>query len=88
MLIAELISPGSSEVSTDKTVKYLFRTETGKEFETVYIPDNKRNTVCVSTQSGCRMGCSFCVTARYGFQGNLTAGEIVNQIIVFLMQKK
>lgn len=73
--------PVASEVSIDKTVKYLFRTETGKEFETVYIPDNKRNTICVSTQSGCRMGCQFCVTARYGFRGNLSAGEIINQII-------
>jgi 23S rRNA (adenine2503-C2)-methyltransferase len=73
--------PLSAEVSIDRSVKYLFRSETGKEFETVYIPDNKRNTVCVSTQSGCRMGCSFCVTARYGFRGNLTAGEIVNQIL-------
>jgi 23S rRNA (adenine2503-C2)-methyltransferase len=73
--------PLSSEVSADKSAKYLFRTETGKEFETVYIPDIKRNTVCVSTQSGCRMGCSFCVTGRYGFRGNLSAGEIVNQII-------
>lgn len=76
-----IFMPVASEVSVDKSVKYLFRTETGKEFETVYIPDNKRNTVCVSTQSGCRMGCKFCVTARYGFKGNLSAGEIVNQII-------
>ena len=76
-----IYSPLSSEVSEDKSVKYLFRSETGKEFETVYIPDNKRNTVCVSTQSGCRMGCSFCVTGRYGYKGNLTAGEIVNQIL-------
>jgi 23S rRNA (adenine2503-C2)-methyltransferase len=74
-------SPLYSEVSNDKSVKYLFHTESGKEFETVYIPDNKRNTVCVSTQSGCRMGCSFCATAKYGFRGNLTAGEIINQII-------
>lgn len=73
--------PLDIEISADKSVKYLFRTEDGKEFETVYIPGNKRNTVCVSTQSGCRMGCSFCVTGRYGFRGNLTAGEIVNQII-------
>ena len=79
--ISGIYSPLAAEVSVDKSVKYLFRTETGKEFETVYIPDNKRNTVCVSTQSGCRMGCSFCVTARYGFRGNLTAGEIVNQIL-------
>ncbi|MGC1391294.1 MAG: 23S rRNA (adenine(2503)-C(2))-methyltransferase RlmN [Bacteroidales bacterium] len=73
--------PQASAVSTDKSVKYLFSTESGKEFETVYIPDKKRNTVCVSTQSGCKMGCSFCFTGRYGFRGNLTAGEIVNQII-------
>jgi 23S rRNA (adenine2503-C2)-methyltransferase len=73
--------PLNLEVSADESVKYLFRTEDGKEFETIYIPDDKRNTVCVSTQSGCRMGCSFCVTGRYGFRGNLTAGEIVNQII-------
>ena len=79
--VSGIYLPLASEVSVDKSVKYLFRTETGKEFETVYIPDNKRNTVCVSTQSGCRMGCSFCVTARYGFRGSLTAGEIVNQII-------
>jgi 23S rRNA (adenine2503-C2)-methyltransferase len=76
-----IYKPVAFEVSADKTVKYLFRTDSGKEFETVYIPDNKRNTVCVSTQSGCRMGCPFCVTARYGFRGNLTAGEIVNQIL-------
>lgn len=73
--------PVSFEKSTDKTVKYLFRTDAGKEFETVFIPDNKRNTVCVSTQSGCRMGCYFCETAKYGFRGNLSAGEIVNQVI-------
>jgi 23S rRNA (adenine2503-C2)-methyltransferase len=73
--------PVRSEKSIDKSIKYLFKTETGKEFETVYIPDNKRNTVCVSTQSGCRMGCPFCVTARYGFRGNLSAGDIVNQLI-------
>jgi 23S rRNA (adenine2503-C2)-methyltransferase len=76
-----IFQPVASEVSEDKTVKYLFKTEKGKEYETVYIPDNKRNTVCVSTQSGCRMGCPFCATARYGFHGNLSAGEIVNQII-------
>jgi 23S rRNA (adenine2503-C2)-methyltransferase len=73
--------PVYSENSVDETVKYLFRTESGKEFETVYIPDNKRNTVCVSTQAGCRMGCKFCATAGYGYHGQLTAGEIVSQVI-------
>jgi 23S rRNA (adenine2503-C2)-methyltransferase len=78
---AAILQPLTYEVSKDKTVKYLFRTESGKEFETVYIPDNKRNTVCVSTQSGCRMGCPLCVTGRYGFHGNLTAGEIISQVL-------
>lgn len=76
-----IFQPAAYEISADKTVKYLFRTDTGKEYETVYIPDAKRNTICVSTQSGCRMGCRFCATARYGFRGNLTAGEIINQVI-------
>jgi 23S rRNA (adenine2503-C2)-methyltransferase len=43
--------------------------------------DGKRNTVCVSSQSGCRMGCPFCATGRYGFRGNLSAGDIINQVI-------
>ncbi len=79
--IGGIFPPVASELSADGTIKYLFRTADGKLFESVYIPDNKRNTVCVSTQSGCRMGCSFCVTASYGFHGNLSAGEIVNQVI-------
>jgi 23S rRNA (adenine2503-C2)-methyltransferase len=88
-LINELVShtetgiypPVASEISADNTIKYLFRTEDGKLFETVCMPDEKRNTICVSTQSGCRMGCPFCITGKYGFHGNLTAGEIVNQVI-------
>jgi 23S rRNA (adenine2503-C2)-methyltransferase len=76
-----LFLPGDSVVSKDGSVKYLFGTDDGKFFETVYIPEEKRRTVCVSTQSGCRMGCSFCATAKYGYRGNLTVGEIINQII-------
>lgn len=76
-----LYAPYMDEKSSDGTVKYLFSNEKGQKFETVYIPDNKRNTVCVSTQSGCRMGCPFCVTALYGFHGNLSAGDILNQVL-------
>lgn len=76
-----LFPPLASEISTDKTIKYLYRTDSLKEFETVYLPDIKRNTICVSTQAGCRIGCPFCLTGRYGFKGSLTAGEIINQII-------
>jgi 23S rRNA (adenine2503-C2)-methyltransferase len=69
------------QVSEDRTIKYLFVNSEGRLFETVYIPDGKRHTVCVSTQSGCRMGCHFCVSGAYGFHGNLRTGEIINQII-------
>ena len=76
-----MFPPVASEESADKTVKYLFRTGEGKIFETVYIPEKNRNTICISSQSGCRIGCSFCATARFGFHGDLTAGEIVNQLL-------
>jgi len=79
--IVGLYCPSASEISADKTVKYLFTSPDGKYFETVYMPDCRRNTVCVSTQSGCRMGCPFCATAEYGFHGNLTAGDIINQVL-------
>jgi 23S rRNA (adenine2503-C2)-methyltransferase len=68
------------QTSTDGTKKYLFNTTVGKFVETAYIPDRERHTVCVSTQVGCKMGCLFCMTGKQGFQGNLTAGEILNQL--------
>jgi 23S rRNA (adenine2503-C2)-methyltransferase len=79
--ITGVYTPVSSQKSADNTVKFLFRNPDGLKFETVYLPDNKRKTVCISTQSGCRMGCPFCVTGRFGFRGNLSAGDMINQII-------
>ena len=79
--ISGVYAPVKSEKSADNTVKYLFRNDKLLEFETVYLPDYKRKTVCISTQSGCRMGCPFCLTGRYGFYGNLSAGDIINQIV-------
>jgi len=76
-----IYKPEACEVSSDKSVKYLFKNADGLLFETVYIPDKKRNTVCVSTQSGCRMGCPFCATSGYGYHGDLEAGDIINQIL-------
>jgi len=76
-----LYLPSASVRSSDGTVKYLFRNEEGQEFETVFLSDEKRNTVCISSQSGCRMGCPFCATGKYGFRGDLEAGDIVNQVI-------
>ncbi len=71
--------PQSVQESKDGTKKYLFETYTEKFIETAYIPDKDRHTVCVSTQVGCKMGCLFCMTGKQGFQGNLSAGEILNQ---------
>ena len=66
--------------SVDGTVKYLFPTRDGHYVESVFIPDGERATLCVSSQVGCRMGCRFCMTGRQGFQGQLTAADILNQI--------
>jgi 23S rRNA (adenine2503-C2)-methyltransferase len=66
--------------SIDGTKKYLFPTVQHKFIETAMIPEGDRKTVCVSSQVGCKMGCLFCFTAKQGFQGQLTADEIVNQI--------
>ncbi|MBC8487969.1 MAG: 23S rRNA (adenine(2503)-C(2))-methyltransferase RlmN [Bacteroidetes bacterium] len=75
-----LASHKSFQVSADGTKKYLFPTQAGMFIEAAYIPEKSRNTLCVSAQVGCRMGCRFCMTGKQGFQGNLTAGEILNQI--------
>ena len=66
--------------SADGTKKYLFPTRQKKFIEAAYIPESKRKTLCVSTQVGCKMACIFCMTGKQGFQGNLTAGEILNQL--------
>jgi 23S rRNA (adenine2503-C2)-methyltransferase len=66
--------------STDGTVKRRFRTADGKLIESVYMPEEKRQTLCVSTQVGCAMGCAFCRTAKMGFIRHLTPGEIVDQV--------
>ncbi len=67
--------------STDGTKKYLYPYGPLKFIETAYIPEESRNTLCVSSQIGCKMGCLFCMTGKQGFQGNLTAGQIVNQVL-------
>src|SRR5574344_957307 len=67
-----------SQKSKDGTIKYLFPTGSGHYVETVYIPDKDRATLCVSCQVGCKMNCMFCQTGKQGFNGNLTATEILN----------
>ena len=74
--------------SKDGTIKYLFPTENGKFVETVYIPDNDRATLCVSSQVGCKMNCLFCQTGKQGFEGNLTTADILNQICALPEREK
>lgn len=66
--------------SSDGTVKWVLELTDGQRIETVYIPDGKRSTVCVSSQVGCALDCSFCSTAQQGFNRNLSAGEIIAQV--------
>jgi len=66
--------------SVDGTKKYLFPALSSKFIEAAYIPESSRKTLCVSSQVGCKMGCLFCMTGKQGFQGNLSAWEIINQI--------
>lgn len=75
--------PIAQAESVDGTRKYLFEVEIGgnKQYlETVYLPEEDRATLCVSTQAGCKMGCRFCMTGTLGFHGQLSAGEILNQL--------
>ena len=66
--------------SADGTVKYLFSVSEGNFVETVYIPEDERATLCVSSQVGCKMNCKFCMTGQPGFAQDLTAAPILNQI--------
>lgn len=73
-------APLQTQTSEDGTKKYLFAFPGKGAVEAAYIPEGKRHTLCLSSQIGCRMGCSFCMTGRMGFKANLTAGEIINQL--------
>jgi len=74
----------SRYVSSDGTRRYLMKTHDNRPVETVFIPEGRRDTICFSSQSGCPLQCTFCLTAQLGLLRNLTAGEIVEQIIVAL----
>ena len=66
--------------SADGTIKWTWRTIDGKLVESVYMPERSRKTLCVSTQAGCAVGCTFCMTGTMGLSRNLTSGEIVDQV--------
>ncbi|BDX38062.1 putative dual-specificity RNA methyltransferase RlmN [Tenuifilaceae bacterium CYCD] len=67
--------------AADGSRKYLFQNDNGQRFESLLMKSLRRTTLCVSSQSGCRMGCKFCMTGSIGFKGNLTAHDILNQLL-------
>lgn len=78
--VIELPELVSCQKSNDGTHKWLLKLSCGNCIETVYIPEAKRGTLCVSSQVGCALNCSFCSTAKQGFNRNLTAAEIIGQV--------
>ncbi len=79
---AEIRAPQvvSDHVSTDGTRKWLLDVGKGNAIESVFIPETRRGTLCISTQAGCAVNCSFCSTGKQGFNRNLTTGEIIGQL--------
>ena len=74
-------APMHAMSSVDGTIKYLYQVGEKSFVEAVYIPDGERATLCVSSQVGCKMNCKFCMTGKQGFTTNLSANQILNQII-------
>lgn len=75
--------PSVTQTSKDGTEKYLFPllSDPQKQFETVYIPEGDRATLCVSSQVGCKMNCSFCATGKMGWLAHLSSADIINQVL-------
>ncbi|RMD51404.1 MAG: 23S rRNA (adenine(2503)-C(2))-methyltransferase RlmN [Ignavibacteria bacterium] len=80
--IYSLKQTGKSLSSSTGTTKFLFETLDGHKIESVFIPESKRNTLCISTQVGCPLDCKFCATGLMGYKRNLTTGEIVDQYLL------
>ena len=81
---ASTLTIESRYISEDGTRRYLLKTHDRLPVETVFIPEERRDTICFSSQSGCPLQCDFCLTAKLGLLRTLTAGEIVEQIIIAL----
>src|SRR5437867_9679907 len=81
---ASSLTVESRYVSADGTRRYLMKTHDNLPVETVFIPEERRDTICFSSQSGCPLQCTFCLTAQLGLLRSLTPGEIVEQIIIAL----
>jgi len=82
--VAEIKLPEivTEQLSDDGTIKWLLRLDSGNSIETVFIPEGSRGTLCISSQVGCALECSFCSTAQQGFNRNLTTAEIISQVII------
>lgn len=80
--VAEVVPPRTirEQISTDGTVKWLLSEQGGSAIETVFIPEENRGTLCISSQVGCMLNCTFCSTATQGFKRNLDAAEIIGQV--------
>lgn len=82
--VASTLTVASRYISEDGTRRYLMKTHDNLPVETVFIPEERRDTICFSSQSGCPLQCTFCLTAQLGLLRSLTAGEIVEQIVIAL----
>ena len=76
----EALKVNAQHISSDGTIKWLFDVGGGDAVETVFIPEDDRGTLCISSQAGCAVGCRFCSTGHQGFSRNLTVGEIIAQL--------
>lgn len=85
-LAVGLPEPAAEYKSTDGTRRYLLKLDDDRTIETVWMPEEGRDTVCISSQVGCPVNCQFCLTALMGLERNLTAGEIVGQVL-FVMRE-
>ena len=74
-------NPADVQTSADGTKKFLYPAHQGQSIEAAYIPEDNRHTLCISSQIGCKMRCTFCMTGRQGLQGQLTPGEMLNQVM-------
>jgi 23S rRNA (adenine2503-C2)-methyltransferase len=87
--LTEIASVTETEIekvfySSDGTRRYLLRLGDGREAEAVFMPEERRDTICISCQVGCTVGCKFCMTAQLGIKRNMTAGEIISQVMIVL----
>src|SRR6185436_3362231 len=81
---ASTLTISSRYLSSDGTRRFLMKTHDNLPVETVFIPEERRDTICFSSQSGCPLQCTFCLTAQLGLLRSLTPGEIIEQIIIAL----